>query len=203
MVRKTSLVLVYLDNCLVSELTRHGYHYAAVKQFWDKITSTRTHYRAVISDYVLQESRAGSKERWVAERNALYKKVKKRLPASTACATLAFELRKKLKWSDDRTFDALHIAAASVYKIPYLVTIEKEMLRQADAVDFVLRSWGESSPLTTSPSEFMGRATNPYHGKLPRVSAGVREVREIRRGLIKRAGGDIKKLVKILATYGT
>lgn len=193
-------VLVYLDNCIVSDVVHRD---PSALALWRKLRTSRT-YTALASAYVVQEAVIGSNKPMVAARKRLLNRLKL-LPACSRCALLAHKMRKALGWGDDRHLDALHVASASVNKVAFLITWDKGLLGRNE---LDVRAWlsnkGLHAPTILSPTNFLTRSNPPRYGSGPgRMTAGVRESRKFRKWLARQAGGDDSLALKILASLAS
>lgn len=152
---------VYIETSVVGYLTSRpsrdlvtAAHQRVTQQWWD---ARRQDFDLFVSESVAQEVGAGN----AAE-------AKKRLEAlegipqlelNEACRNLARELVAQHAIPSESVEDAVHIAAAAVHGVYYLLTWNCAHIANAqrrDAIERVCRENGYEPPVICTPEELMG-----------------------------------------------
>jgi predicted nucleic acid-binding protein len=184
--------LVYLDTCIIGAVS--GDQTGLTAHFWKLITSGGSAYTPVASPLVLKEADAGT-PRYARARARLVRKLRM-VPVPGNTAKLAQALRERMCWNDSMIVDSMHLVVATASGASFLVTWDGGILRSADLSSFWLTSHVGKPPMILSPELFMARKNPPLRFRRP-IKA-VREVRALRAKVMRLAGGDASKVMRIL-----
>lgn len=156
---------VYLETTIISYLTAwpsRDLVMAANQQITrDWWTTGKDQYELYISQPVIQESNAGDPDA-AARRWDILQHIQ-RLTISPAVEELAALLITDVRLPKRAQTDSLHIAAAAVHAINYLLTWNCAHIANAtlrSRIDAVCRAAGYGSPVICTPQELLGRESD-------------------------------------------
>jgi predicted nucleic acid-binding protein len=152
---------VYIETSVVSYYTARlsrdpvvAGHQATTRHWWEH---RRTLFRTFISDFVLREAGAGDPSAAARRLAAISGMVLLELPPEVGRLSTQFEMAGIVPHA--KMMDALHVAAASVHGMDYLVTWNCSHIANAemrDAINKVCTKAGYRSPVICTPEELMG-----------------------------------------------
>ncbi len=152
---------VYVETTIVSYLTARGSrdlivaaHQELTQEWWQR---RRGEFDLYCSQLVIQEASGGHKE--AAQRRLQMLQSISLLEISDSARELARHLAKAASMSRKATEDALHIAAATVHGMDYLLTWNCKHIANAEmqrSVTVMCHLKGYEPPVICTPEELMG-----------------------------------------------
>ena len=152
---------VYVETTIVSYLTARGSrdlivaaHQELTQEWWQR---RRGEFELYCSQLVIQEASGGHKE--AAQRRLQMLQSISLLEISDSARELARHLSKAASMPRKATEDALHIAAATVHGMDYLLTWNCKHIANAEmqrSVTVMCHLKGYEPPVICTPEELMG-----------------------------------------------
>ena len=152
---------VYIETTVISYLTAwpsgnviRAAHQQITKEWWDK---RRGDFELFVSEFVAQECSAGNAEAAQQRLTALADIPS--LDANEAIEQLARSLIARQALPAKAATDALHIAAAAVHNVEFLLTWNCKHIANAqmlNAIETVCREQGYKCPRICTPEELLG-----------------------------------------------
>jgi len=151
---------VYLETSVISYLTARpsrdlimAAHQQVTQEWWE---NQRSKFELFVSQLVLQEADGGDKE--AAKRRASYLGGIAQIQITDAVIALAQAFLQENALPAKARADAVHIAAAAVHGVDYLLTLNLKHIANAvirHKIDTVCRESGYEPPIICTPEELM------------------------------------------------
>ncbi len=151
---------VYLETTIASYLTAWrsrdlvmAGNQETTREWWE---NRRNAFELFVSQTVIKESSSGDPD--AAQRRLEFLKPFPRLDITEEVATLAAELVARVPLPPKAQADAVHIAAAAVHRMDYLLTWNCTHIANAtlrSQIESVCRSLGYEPPIVCTPQEML------------------------------------------------